>query len=138
MKTQYVAAVILVCGSLAGCATTGPDDVETHVTSRKVVAGEKTWVGNAWKLKRDCTADGIPQAYVLEPPKHGKLAFVTEKRFPAMARGPYEKCRDTKVDMLVGYYTSNPGYVGPDEAKFRLSAEDGRITDTVVKVDVLK
>ncbi len=132
------AVMLLVFTSLAGCATEGAASVETHTFTKKVVAGERTWVGNSWKLNRDCTADGIPQAYLLEPPKHGKLVFVTEKRFPAMAKGPYEKCRDTKVDMLVGYYTSNAGYVGKDDAKFRVSAKDGRIVDNTVRVDVLK
>ncbi|WP_377298396.1 hypothetical protein [Rhizobium sp. SGZ-381] len=135
---KRIAVVLLVLTSLAGCATAGTDGVETRVWTKKVVAGERTWVGNAWKLNRDCTADGVPQAYILSPPKHGKLVFVREKRFPAMAKGPYAKCRDTKADMLVGYYTSDPGYAGKDEAKFRLSSMDGRIGDNVMRVDVLK
>ncbi|SIQ03668.1 hypothetical protein SAMN05880590_101917 [Rhizobium sp. RU35A] len=135
---RRAAAAIMVCTSLAGCVTAGPDGVATYAIHKKVVSGEKTFIGNFWKLAPDCSSAGVPQIYVLTPPKHGKLVFVNEKRFPAAARGDYKKCRTVKVDMMVGYYTPNPGYVGEDDLKFRMSAQDGRIGDAAVKIDVLK
>lgn len=138
MKIRSIFAFVLVCGALSGCVSTGPDGVVMKTTSKKVIAGERTRVGYSWKLGPDCTANGVPQAYILEPPQHGKLVFTTEKNFPVSAQGIYAKCRDKKVDTIAGYYTSAPGYTGKDHAKFRISGQDGRIVDHSLDLDVVK
>ncbi|ARM88965.1 hypothetical protein RHEC894_CH02678 [Rhizobium sp. CIAT894] len=48
------------------------------------------------------------------------------------------KCETLKVNGVVGYYTSDPGYTGTDRLVIRSPYEEGKTDEGVLSVKVLR
>ena len=130
-----IAAPLSAILLLAGCVTaSGIREVSHSVTS---VSGERTKLHDAWHLKRDCSADTMPNVRVMTPPEHGKIDLVTQDVVPVY-KGPATKCNGIKPRGITIYYTSKPGYVGQDKVVFRESYGDGQVLDATIKLNVVQ
>ncbi|RFB93654.1 hypothetical protein B5K11_14175 [Rhizobium leguminosarum bv. trifolii] len=123
--------------SLSSCTTTS-DGFRRKSASLTVLSGEKTKAGQNWHINVDCSQIDYPAIHVVEQPKHGRLQIVHEPVFPYDARGERLKCRTIKVGGAVGYYTSEPGYIGSDRFVVRYPYGDGMIEEIALNVNVIK
>lgn len=139
MKQIFILSIagMSVSASLSGCTTTSPDGLVRNKAHRSVVSGERTKIGSAWNLNPDCSAKTVPDVRVREAPKYGKLENLRELAFPS-ATDEYEKCNGTKIPAVVGYYTSEKGFVGKDRIVVRTSYKDGNVDEQVLDITVVK
>lgn len=122
--------------ALCGCTTTS-DSFRQKSVSKTVLTGEKTKLGQTWHVDKDCSFVGYLPTHVIEQPKHGRFQLVHESVFPN-EKGALAKCRTVKVQGMVGYYTSEPGYIGSDKIVVRSPSGNGRVDEIIMNVNVIK
>ncbi|TDW16582.1 hypothetical protein EV128_13434 [Rhizobium azibense] len=136
-RVLILVAATSVIASFASCTTSSPDGLRRHRAHRSVVSGERTKIGAAWNLNPDCSAKTVPDVRVRQAPRHGKLENLRELAFPS-ATDEYEKCNGIKIPAVVGYYTSEKGFVGKDRIVVRTSYKDGNVDEQVLDIAVVK
>ncbi len=128
-----LAAVI----SLVASEASAWENIKHQSVSKTVLTGEKTQLGTNWHINPDCSFADLPATHIIEAPKHGRLQILHSKIFPN-AKGLFAKCRTVRVNGLVAYYRSKPGYVGTDQVILRAPYGDGKVAETVINITVVK
>jgi hypothetical protein len=128
-----ISLLLILCTSSAFAE----DSYRKENVSRTVLSGVRTKLGQNYHINNDCTLADIPPLPVIKSPSHGKIEIVKEHVFPA-SKGRLEKCNSGKVMGVVAYYTSKPGYSGPDTLVLRTPYGDGKIREMAIKIMVLK
>lgn len=137
MKNFFACLILAVAViSLSSCTTTS-NSFRQKSKSITALSGERTRIGQTWHINNDCSHADYPATHIVEQPKHGRLQIVHEPVFPNAA-GKLAKCRTVKVGGVVGYYTSEPGYIGSDRIVLSSPYGDGKIEETVMNVNVIK
>ena len=76
----------------------------------------------AWSLNPDgCTAKGLPEVQVIEPPIHGTLQVVR----PSLEELERESCAQATVPGTAVFYSPEKGYRGVDLFSFRIISPTG-------------
>lgn len=79
---------------------------------RTVPAGKQSPIGSIGTYNTfTCAPSAVPQARVSRQPEHGKVKIVEVRH--TMNAG---RCGTVAANVLVIYYTPEPGYRGPDSA----------------------
>jgi hypothetical protein len=123
--------------TLSSCVSTSADGIEQHAYAKNAVSGERTYVGEAAFVNRDCSPVGVPSARVIEAPEHGRLEIV-DQAVTHYFSGEFAKCRLVKVPGVAGYYTSTNGYRGKDKMTIRVSYRNGHVEDTILNVNIVR
>ncbi|AIC27873.1 hypothetical protein IE4771_CH02775 [Rhizobium etli bv. mimosae str. IE4771] len=121
---------------LSSCTTT-PESSRRQSLSITAQSGIRTLVAKNWHIDDDCRHIDYPAINIVERPKHGRLEIVHEPLFPKLD-GKASKCETIKVNGVVGYYTSDPGYTGRDRLVIRSPYEEGKTEEGVLSVKVVK
>ncbi|MBY5443743.1 hypothetical protein HFO93_09655 [Rhizobium leguminosarum] len=136
MKSIFSYLIAGAMIALCGCTTTS-DSFRQKSVSKTVLTGEKTKLGQTWHVNKDCSFVDYLSTHVIEQPKHGRFQLVREPVFP-YEKGELAKCRTVKVQGEVGYYISEPGYIGSDKVVVRSPSGNGRVDETIINVNVVK
>lgn len=104
---------------------------------RVVPKGEMRGIAFFAYLYPDCTSQGPIVVRVLEPAKHGKVAFVETDSFPRFAPGsPLATCNAKKVPGLRMTYETEEGFEGLDTYRILTINPDGLAAEYEVRVSV--
>lgn len=139
MRFPLVAfASVIVAISVSGCVTTSADGVRQVSHDRTATSGHRERVGRAWHINPDCSTAGAPTIRIVEPPAHGKLTLVAEREVLTDAKGRFAKCNSLKLPVIGYYYQSIAGYSGSDRFTLRVSFGNGKVSDSIINIQVQK
>jgi hypothetical protein len=128
--------LILLCGSLGGCVTSGGNDTAADGIDR-AVAGEPTFMQQTYMtMDKRCRQVKRPTAVLTQKPQHGSVRMLTRKAAAVYGPGPYVHCDGKVGNALAFEYTSAPDYRGRDSFEVRVRYSDGEIRHGRYEVDV--
>jgi hypothetical protein len=128
--------LILLCGALGGCVTSGGSDAATDGIDR-AVAGEPTFMQQTYMtMDKHCRQVKRPTAVLTQKPRHGTVRMLTRKAKAVYGPGPYEHCDGKVGNALAFEYTSAPGYRGRDGFEVRVRYSDGEIRHGRYEIEV--
>ena len=85
--------------------------------ARNLLSGQSQQLGNFFSLNPDCSLMGPTTVRVLQQPQHGKVSVIQSDVYPAFpSTNQRYACNLKPVRGEVVIYTSEPGYVGADNA----------------------
>lgn len=128
--------LILLCGALGGCVTSGGSDTAAEGIDR-AIAGEPTFMQQTYMtMDTRCRQVKRPTAVLTQKPQHGSVRMLTRKAKAVYGLGPYEHCDGKVGNALAFEYTSDPAYRGRDSFKVQVRYSDGEIRHGRYEVEV--
>lgn len=128
--------LILLCGALGGCVTSGGSDGTADGIDR-AVAGEPTFMQQTYMtMDKSCRQVKRPTAVLTQKPQHGRVRMLTRKATAVYGTGPYERCDGKVGNALAFEYTSAPDHRGRDSFEVRVRYSDGEIRHGRYEIEV--
>lgn len=128
--------LILLCGALGGCVTSGGSDTAADGIDR-AIAGEPTFMQQTYMtMDKRCRQVKRPTAVLTRKPQHGSVRMLTRKAKAVYGPGPYEHCDGKVGNALAFEYTSAPDYRGRDSFEVRVRYSDGEIRQGRYEIEV--
>ncbi len=128
--------LILLCGALGGCVTSGGSDTAADGIDR-AIAGEPTFMQQTYMtMDKRCRQVKRPTAVLTRKPQHGSVRMLTRKAKAVYGPGPYEHCDGKVGNALAFEYTSAPDYRGRDSFEVRVRYSDGEIRPGRYEIEV--
>jgi hypothetical protein len=144
MRLLACTAVLLMLAACvenpAGVTTPGTVVVNERSFSiaRGAVSGNKQKIDSAGSLNPDCTSQGIPTIRIVRPPVNGRLTVEQGEDYLNFSKdNPRSQCSTRKSPVMMVYYVSNPGYVGPDVATIEIIYTGGTLRTVQYNINVL-
>lgn len=129
--------LVLLCGLLGGCVTSGDGVPPATDAVDKVASGEPTFLQQTYMtMDKSCRPVKRPTAVLTEQPRHGTVRMATRKAAAVYGPGPYRHCDGRIGASLAFEYTSEPGYRGRDAFEVRVRYADGEISHGRFEVEV--
>ncbi|WP_186417215.1 hypothetical protein [Bosea sp. CS1GBMeth4] len=129
--------LILLCGALGGCVTSGdsvdsaPDGID------RVVAGEPAFMQQTYMtMDERCRQVTRPSAVLTQKPRHGTVRMLTHRARAVYGPGSYAHCDGRLGNSLAFEYTSAPDYRGRDGFTVRVRYADGEIRHGRYEIEV--
>ena len=140
---QCIWSVIAIALFLTGCAQTPTQQpamasASSAVTfTRSALAGTRQRVGYYANLNPDCSFGGYATVRTEAPPSHGTVEFVEGEGYTNYpTTNQRYQCNAVKSRMIEVFYTSVPGYTGPDEFVHRVIFPGGTATSYTYVISV--
>lgn len=129
--------LVLLCGLLGGCVTSGDKAPAASEAVDNVASGEPIFLQQTYMtMDQRCRQVKRPTAVLTKPPRHGTVRMAPRKAAAVYGPGPYRHCDGRIGSSLAFEYTSELGYRGRDSFEVRVRYADGEISDGRFEVEV--
>ncbi|SFJ20245.1 hypothetical protein SAMN05216304_105249 [Bosea sp. OK403] len=139
VSTSFESALglLLLCGLLGGCVTSGDGRLSEAGGIDRVVAGEPAVMRQTYMtMDLRCRPVKRPTATLTQPPRHGTVRMLPRRGAATYGPGPYRHC-DGKVGPSLAFeYTSAPDYRGHDAFAVRVRYADGELRHGHFEVEI--
>ena len=100
---------------LSGCVS-APTDVEQGPLLRTAFSGTPQRIGFFYEVNPDCTSAGLPTLRIKQQPAHGAVELGNAQDYTSFNPGSQRyDCNKQKSPGIAVSYTSQSGYIGPDQ-----------------------
>ncbi|AOO80068.1 hypothetical protein BHK69_05900 [Bosea vaviloviae] len=129
--------LLLLCGGLGGCVTSGDGRLSEADGIDRVAAGEPTVMQQTYMtMDMRCRPVKRPTAVLTQPPRYGKVRMLPRRGAATYGPGPYRHC-DGKVGPSLAFeYISAPDYRGRDAFAVRVRYADGELRHGRFEVEI--
>ena len=118
------------------CVAAGDSRYQPNV--RGAISGREQQVSFYLAVNPDCSSLGIPVVVVKRSPAHGSVRMAQGDTFPGYAAdNPRHVCDSKKVPAILVFYTSEKGYVGPDEFDISALYANGETSADTLQINVI-
>ncbi|WP_075655367.1 hypothetical protein [Pseudochrobactrum sp. B5] len=125
--------LLIVVGFIFSGCVSAPG-IKQFNSTKYTIAGKRIEIAALWHIQPDCENFGLPIIQVISAPKNGKVDLGMKRIFPSDTA--YKRCRSTKVNGPVAYYTANSGFKGTDTIKLRFAYSDGVLEEKTLTIIV--